>query len=199
MGGFGSGAERSTHIGNVEDTVAIDIRILRRLGVIAPGECVIDTICWSNGGCDAPSARLRSDLSGGERGGTMQIDFTSSGTTIKQHVAIDAVPSGFGGWRYYLICPIVGQRCEIIYLSNGVFACRESQRLSYASQNMDQLSRARRQATKLRRRLDGKTHFGRPRGNKRVKLVDQLKTVNHAASELYYDRLRIALERSGTR
>ena len=31
MGGIGSGATRSTHIGNVEDVPALDIRFLRRL------------------------------------------------------------------------------------------------------------------------------------------------------------------------
>lgn len=39
MGGMGSGTHRSTHIGNVEDTLALDIRALRRLGLIRPSEC----------------------------------------------------------------------------------------------------------------------------------------------------------------
>lgn len=63
MGGVGSGALRSTHIGNVEEMLALDIRALRRLGVIVPGECIIDTLHWSIGGLSTASARLRVDLS----------------------------------------------------------------------------------------------------------------------------------------
>ena len=58
MGGIGSGARRSTHIGNVEEMLALDIRALRRLGVVAPGECVIDTLHWSIGGLSTARARL---------------------------------------------------------------------------------------------------------------------------------------------
>src|SRR3546814_8518225 len=47
MGGIGSGARRSTHIGNVEQMLALDIRALRRLSVVRPGECTCDTVHWS--------------------------------------------------------------------------------------------------------------------------------------------------------
>ena len=199
MGGLGSGAQRSTHIGDVEDMIAIDIRILRRLGIIRPGECVIDTIRWSNGGLGAPSARLRVDLCDIERGGVMLIEYSDPISAIKQPIVVNAVLTGLGGWRCYFICPAIGQRCEVVYLSNGRFASRQCHMLSYASQNMDELDRARRKAVKLRRRLDGKANFVRPRGIKRVKVIHQLKKAKQNASELYYDRLRGALERSGAR
>ncbi|QPQ55430.1 hypothetical protein IC614_02125 [Allosphingosinicella flava] len=54
MGGIGSGARRSTHIGNVEQTLALDIRILRRLGVVRPGECMCDTVHCSIGASALP-------------------------------------------------------------------------------------------------------------------------------------------------
>ena len=73
MGGIGSGARRSTHIGNVEDALALDLRALRRLGVVRGGECVCDTARWSIDGLSASSARLRVDLSDIERGGVMTI------------------------------------------------------------------------------------------------------------------------------
>jgi len=60
MGGIGSGARRSTHIGNVEEMLALDVRVLRRLGVVRPGECTCDTVLWSIGGLSPSSARLRS-------------------------------------------------------------------------------------------------------------------------------------------
>ena len=93
MGGIGSGARRSTHIGNVEEMLALDIRVLRRLGVVRAGECVCDTVRWSTDGLSASSARLRVDLSDIERGGTIAITGDMSDGTIKQRVAIEGVPS----------------------------------------------------------------------------------------------------------
>ncbi len=63
MGGMGSGAQRSKNVGNVEDAIALDIRVLRRLGVVRPGECVIDDVHWSKRGLRTACARLRVDLS----------------------------------------------------------------------------------------------------------------------------------------
>ena len=71
MGGLGSGARRSTHIGNIEEMLALDIRALRRLGIVAPGECIIDMLHWSISGLSTASARLRIDLSDIERGGVI--------------------------------------------------------------------------------------------------------------------------------
>ena len=111
MGGIGSGARRSTRIGNVEGMLAIDIRALRRLGVLQSGECVIDTVHWSKRGLNAATARLRADLSDIERGGTVTITGAMPDGAIKQDIAIDAVPSTFGGHPFYFVCPITAERC----------------------------------------------------------------------------------------
>jgi hypothetical protein len=198
MGGVGSGARRSTYVANVEDTLAIDIRVLRRLGVVRTGECVCDTVHWSIGGVSAPGARLRVDLSDIERGGTMIITGDVSGT-ISQHIAIDAVPSTLGGWRCYFICPVTDRRCEVLYYAQGQFASRAAQRLTYAVQSMDELSRARRRAAKLRRRLHGSDTLPRPRGRNRINLVEQLRKTEFEAKALYFERLGQMVDRSATR
>lgn len=131
MGGIGSGARRSTRIGDVENALTLDIRVLRRLGVVRAGECVCEAVHWSFDGMSTPSARLRIDLSDIERGGTMTIIGEMRDGTIRQRIAIDAVPSAFGGWRCYFICPVTARRCEILYYAGGRFASREAQRLSY--------------------------------------------------------------------
>lgn len=99
MGGIGSGARRSTHVGNVEDMLALDIRVLRRLGVVQAGECLCDTVRWSIGGLSVSSVRLRVDLSDIERGGTMTMTGAMSDAPISQQIAIEGVPSSLGGWR----------------------------------------------------------------------------------------------------
>lgn len=198
MGGIGSGAQRSTHIGNVEDMLALDIRVLRRLGIVRPGECIIDTVHWAIGGLSTSCVRLRIDLSDIERDGGMTVTGEMSDGAIKQNVAIEMVPSPFGGYRCYFICPIIGVRCEVLYYAGGRFGSREAQRLSYAVQGMDELTRARRRVTKLRSRLCGSGGKPRPRGRNRIDTVRQLREAEHEAKTLYLDRLRILADRSGS-
>lgn len=190
MGGVGSGARRSTHIGNVEEMLALDIRALRRLGVIAPGECIIDTLHWSIGGLSTARARLRIDLSDIERGGVMTIIGDMNDGAINQHVAIEMVPSPFGGHRCYFICPFTARRCEVLYHARGRFGSREAQRLSYAVQGMDEVSRARQKTAKLRSRLCGLGGKPRPRGRNRIDTVRRLREAEFESKTLYLDRLR---------
>lgn len=198
MGGVGSGARRSTHIGNVEEMMALDIRALRRLGVIAPGECIIDTLHWSIGGLSTACARLRIDLSDIERGGVMTSIGEMANGTINQHVAIEMVPSPFGGHRCYFICPFTTRRCEVLYYARGRFGSREAQRLSYAVQGMDEVSRGRRKTAKLRSRLCGSGGKPRPRGRNRIDMVSRLRHAENEAQALYLDRLRAIADRSGS-
>lgn len=199
MGGMGSGAERSTNIGNVEDALTLDIRALRRLNVVRAGECVCDTVRWSIGGLSASSACLRIDLSDIERGGTMTITGDMPDGTIKQHIAIAGVPSSLGGWRCYFVCPVTARRCEVLYYARGRFASRDAQRLSYAVQGMNDLSRARHKAAKLRSRLCGSGNIPRPRGSNRIDTVGRLHDAEFEAKTLYLDRLRNLTDRSGAR
>jgi len=198
MGGVGSGARRSTHIGNVEEMLTLGIRALRRLGVVRPGECIIDTVHWSIGGLRTASARLRIDLSDIERGGVMAITGDMCDGAIKQRVAIEMVPSPFGGHRCYFLCPFTTRRCEILYYAGGRFGSREAQRLSYAVQGMNDVSRARRKASKLRSRLCGSGGQPRPRGRNRIDTVSRLREAEYEAKTRYLDRLRTIADQSGS-
>lgn len=198
MGGIGSGARPTTRIGNVEEMLALDIRILRRLGVVRAGECTCDTVRWSIGGLSAASARLRIDLSDIVRGGVMAITGEMPHGAVKQHVAVEMVPSPFGGHRCYFICPFNSRRCEVLYYARGRFGSREAQRLSYAVQGMNDASRARRKAAKLRSRLSGSGSQPRPRGRNRIDLVRRLRQAEFEARTLYLDRLRTIADRSGS-
>lgn len=198
MGGIGSGARRSTHIGNVEEMLALDIRLLRRLGVVRAGECTCDTVCWSIGGRSAYSARLRIDLSDLERGGSAIITGEMPDGGIKQHIAIEMAPSPFGGHRCYFICPVTGRRCEVIYYSGGRFASREAQRLSHAVQGLNKLSRAQRKAAKLRSRLFGSRGQPRLRGRNRIETLSRLREAEYEAKTIHLDRLRALTDRSGS-
>lgn len=198
MGGIGSGARRTTHIGNVDDTLALDIRALRRLGVVRPGECICETVQWSISGLNASSAHLRTDLSDTERGGVMTVAMHSPDGTIKQDIAIEMAPTPFGGHRCYFVCPITSLRCEILYYARGRFASRDAQSLSFATQGMNEVSRARRKAAKLRSRLCGSGGKPSPRGRNRINTVTLLRQAEFEAKTLYLDGLRTLANRSGS-
>lgn len=199
MGGIGSGARRSKHIGDVEDVMALDIRALRRLGAVQAGECIIRTLLWSIDGLRTPCVRTRVDLSAIERGGTMTITGDMPDGSVNQKVDIEGTPSAFGGWRCYFLCPVTFRRCEVLYYDGGRFASREAQRLSYAVQNMGDLSRARRKVAKLHRRLCGTEIAPRPRGRRRIEIAERLHQAQFGAKEMYFDRLCAISERSGAR
>lgn len=198
MGGVGSGAHRTANTGDVEDMLALDIRALKRLGLIRLGECVIDMICWSIGGPSALRARLRIDLSDIDRGGTLRIAAEHPNGTTTQNIMIDAVPSSLGGHRCYFICPVTNSRCEILYLCGERFASRAAHRLSYAVQNMTDLSRARQKAARLRRRLRGDGMLARPRGRRRIEIATRLEGAKRKARGIYLQRLAAHLDRSGS-
>lgn len=199
MGGIGSGANRSACVADVEDLLALDIRALRRLGALQAGVCIIDTVHWCQRGLRNASVRLRSDLSDPECGGVIKIAGMMPEGSIKQDVAIEPVPTEFGGWRCYFICPVTADRCEVLYYAGGVFASRRAHRLSYMSQNLTDLSRARRKVAKLAARLEGEARYRRPRGRKRLVVIGKLEDASRDARALYLQKLRSRIDPSANR
>lgn len=183
MGGTGSGAYRSTNVANVEDVLALDVRVLRRLGALVIGECVITNLSWSRRGLSALEARLRADMR------SLSGVIALRGSSISQHVDVDTRAAGFGGRRYYFVCPITSNRCEVLYLVDGQFASRQGHRLSYAVQNITDLSRARRKAEKIRQRLAG-DGLPQARGRKRFELITRLHDTEGVIRNLYREGLR---------
>jgi hypothetical protein len=160
MGGIGSGARRTTKVGNVEDVPAVDIRALRRLGALTYGECVITPVLWAKHSLSASNGHLRLDLSEPEAGGTLTINALMAGSQLRQQVDLDLVLAPLGGHRCYFKCPITSRRCEVLYYLNGAFASREAQHLSYSVQSMGELSRAQRKARESSRpALKGRMGF----------------------------------------
>lgn len=190
MGGINSGRRRSVHRGAVEQFPAIDLRVLRRAGLLRPGECTYDTLRWQNQAPEALSARFFIDLSDT---GVASMRIVGAGT-INQRVAIECVPCPYGGVRCYFLCPVDGVRCQQLFLADGQFASRKAHRLTYASQSEDGLSRARRKAHKLRRRIEGDGCHPRPRGRNRWHKMQQLRSAEFDARTLYLDRLRGLVE-----
>ena len=193
MGGINSGRRRTVTRGAVEQFPAIDMRVLKRAGLICAGECTYDTLHWRNQAPEALSAKIFIDLSDADDA-SMRVVIAGE----RHRVAIDCVPCPYGGIRAFFLCPINGTRCEQLFFVDGIFASRKAHGLTYASQSEDELSRARRKVRKLHRQVDGDHLFARSRGNNRWHLMQELRDAEFNAKSLYYDRLCNLTDRSGT-
>jgi hypothetical protein len=144
---------------------------------------------WQNQALEALSVRIFIDLSDiGDA--SMRIVGAVGAGTINQRAAIECVACPYGGVRCYFLCPVVGVRCQQLFFADGLFASRKAHRLTYASQSEDDLSRARRKAHRLRRRVEGDGLYPRPRGRNRWQKMQQLRSAEFDARALYLDRLR---------
>lgn len=184
MGGINSGRRRSVHRGAVERFPVIDLRVLKRAGLLKPGECTYDTLRWRNQDLEALEIRIFVDLSDAH-----DAAIRIAGDVPDQRAAIECVPCPYGGYRCYFLCPLTGTRCEQLFLIDGIFASRKAHRLTYASQSEDDLSRARRKVRKLHRQVDGDSRYARPRGRNRYVKVQNLKQAKYDVSELYREQL----------
>ncbi len=194
MGGINSGRRRTVTRGAVEQFTCIELRVLKRAGLIRTGECTYDTLYWRNQAPEALSAKIFIDLSDTDDA-SMRVIMSGE----RHRVAMACVPRPYGGIRAYFLCPINGTRCEQLFLVDGIFASRKAHGLTYASQSEDEVSRARRKVRKLHRQIDGDYRFARSRGSNRWRLMQELRDAEFNAKALYYDRLRNLTDRSGTR
>ena len=188
MGGINSGQRRSVHRGAVEQFPVNDLRMLKRAGLLKPGECTYDTLCWRNQDLEVLEVRIFVDLSD-EDDASIRI----AGHVPDQRAAIECVPCPYGCYRCYFLCPLTGARYEQLFLVNGIFASRKAHRLTYASQSEDDLSRARRKVRKLHRQVEGDFRYACPRGRNRYAKVQSLKQAKRDARERYYERLIVVV------
>lgn len=184
MGGINSGRRRSVHRGAVEQFPVIDMRVLKRAGLLKPGECTYDTLCWRNQHLEALEIRIFVDLSGSD-----DAAIRIAGDVPNQRTAIECAPCPYGGYRCYFLCPQTGIRCEQLFLVDGTFASRKAHRLTYASQSEDDLSRARRKVRKLSRQVEGDTRYARPRDRNRREKILELNRARRHSTELYFEFL----------
>jgi hypothetical protein len=156
---------------------------LKRAGLLKPGECTYDTLCWRNQDLKALEVRIFVDLSDAN-----EASLRIAGDVNSQWVAVDCLACPYGGYRCYLLCPLSGARCEQLFFVDGIFASRKAHNLTYVSQSLDELTRARRKARKLKKRLDGDC-FPRLRGKNKVEMQQKFECENRRIRSLYRNRL----------
>ena len=168
MGGLGSGRHWGTRKFHTTDDIrALDIRALKRLGVLKKGR---HKVRWTNNGkvtaeieviAEMHQVILKYRYMRGEDSRWIDVDLP---------IRFSYSKCNFGGLRTWFICPSTEcqRRVAVLYASEK-FVCRNCLRLKYGSQYEDVEMRAVRKAMKIREKLkwqdgvlDGKGN--RPKG-----------------------------------
>ena len=158
----------------VEDCLTLDLAWLMRLAPIGDGQSGIGEINWRVDGDPVCSLRFRLDLLSKE---TVRLVLhysvaTSNGNTkpARQLVALATSSQHLGGHRWWMRCPVSGERVRCLYLPPGGdrFASRAALGLSYRVERLTRFDRPFEKLFRLQRRLDHVQGLGtglkRPKG-----------------------------------
>lgn len=147
-GRYGRRSTRAT----VADCLALDVRLLGRKSLLAVGSCF--TVSWTQRGETLDSVSVTVEV------GRLIL----AGAYGRDRVRLKSTACGFGGRRWWLLCPRCGQRCCLLYQAGG-WACRVCLRLAYPVQREGRYDRAERRGWRIIRRAeyDLGRKYGKPK------------------------------------
>jgi hypothetical protein len=139
MGGFGSG--RSSSKLSADSALSIDLALMLREGQAHVGQRSYGTLIWTFRGQQhgAISYAAIMDVPGQERlelSYRPEADPTSA--NVNQTIPLTFTQPPYGGKRWWMLCPISGDRVGKLYMPIGgdKFASRQVWRLTYRSQRI---------------------------------------------------------------
>ncbi len=180
MGGINSGRYRTRNRGTVEGAILLDLRQLRRLGFVRPGEVTKRTVRVTGSGGAPWAAVCELDLKDPLRG-TLTVSHLVEGELKMQRLQLASSARPYGGRQYYLVCPAMGDRVMTVALVDGVFVGRRAAQLTYASQGEAAVFRVARARDKAAARVLGLDGHPKPRGRNRAQLQARLAQLDEAA------------------
>lgn len=141
MGGYGSGQRYGRPV--AEEARRIDLAWMIRKGMAVPGGYVSGTLSWSSGGNPAGRIGYRCDMRYPESA-ELVLQYTITDRTsgeardYKHRIRLSYTVPHYGGKRWWLHCPVNGQRVGKLYMPPGAeaFASRTAWRLGYRSQRV---------------------------------------------------------------
>lgn len=160
-GGVRYGAGRPGWRRKCENSLALDLRILRRRGRLAAGQ----SFPWSWSRDGEPCGSIAVSVL--EHSIRLSYVWTGPGderVSRAYEMALERTPCPFGGARIWFRCRWCGRRCAVIYglSGDGYFGCRRCLRLAYACEAEDLCGRLWRKQRKLEARLAD--NLERPKG-----------------------------------
>jgi hypothetical protein len=132
----------------LETGLKFDINRAIRDGWITPGARTRSVVQWAK----RPAWTVTANMAGTQRGYVrIQIEALDDG------IELEARTRHFGGQQWFFLCPYLNRRAMVLWMPPGAshFASRLAwgRRVAYASQFLDENSRAHHGQAKLRRRL----------------------------------------------
>jgi hypothetical protein len=148
MGGWGSGSYlRTSGKTKTEDSLPLDIRMLKRKGLIFPGGWISSK--WSSRG------NVYASITADVHEDCLVLKYWYRKTEdVEQRIYFTWTPCNYGGQRIWFVCPYCCRRCAVIYSGGKYFACRKCCRLTYRTCNETPRDRIFTKAEKLREKIE---------------------------------------------
>lgn len=147
----------------VEDCLTLDLAWLMRLAPIRDGQAGNGKIEWSRNGEPAASARFRLNLRDAENARLIvHCRLAGVGRSTPQAISLTALPQHLGGRRWWLHCPVTGERVRNLHLPPGGdrFAGRKALGLSYGVERLNRFDRPFERIFRAQRRLGNTQGLG---------------------------------------
>jgi len=151
MGGIGSGRCPSFPT-TLDDLRAVDLRYLRRHGMLEPGRC--GTLRWSRAGRETGSIGLRCSGDAVFLSYRVTSWWGTEAEDVKERVPLVRTAQPLGGERLWFACLGCGRRCAVLY-GGCRFRCRLCVGVPYGSQREPAHDRLLRRLQAIRARLGG--------------------------------------------
>ena len=170
----------------VEDCITLDLAWIMRLAPIREGQAGSGAITWRGGDNAISSLRYRLDL---REAATARLVLhynleTTGGNLLRmrQVIALASSSQNFGGRRWWMLCPVAGQRVRKIYLPPGgqQFAGRKALGFNFRVERLTRFDRPIEKLFRAQRRLGGMQ--GLNAGLKRPKGMWQRTFARHIAT-----------------
>lgn len=140
----------------VENCLVLDIAWLMRLAPIREGQSGSGEIKWSLDGDAIGTLRFRLDLRDAEHARLIvHWQWDAARRSIPQVVALMALPQHLGGRRWWMRCPVTGERVRTLHLPPGSnsFASRKAWGLAYRVERLNRFDRPFEKLFRAQRRL----------------------------------------------
>jgi len=145
---------RFTTRSTCEECPTIDVRYLKRRGMLRPGH--VGTLSSWRGDQKTGSIGVAAHVD------QIQLRYKCRDESIRQHIHLDSTPCYLGRERMWFLCPWCWRRCAILYGPGKEFACRHCYRLNYESQRNNGRYTAMHKMQALRRKLGGSANLSEP-------------------------------------
>lgn len=157
MGSYVSGRKSNRPV--AEDCLALDLAKLMRLGPIGEGVLARGEYVWSIEGVRIAAVQFRLDLRSSEAA-TLDLDFHGEtrergGQEISQTIFLCHTQPNFGGRRWWMRCPVTGERARVLYrVPSGIeFAGRSALNLGYRVERLGHFDRPFEKLFRLHRKF----------------------------------------------